>query len=95
MTLSTVALAAPPQNSWKFDFGGGRAAPNAVLVTPQSLYSNENGYGFLRSEKPFSFSVTVPEGDYNVDVGAGQREGFFKHHRQSRSASFDAGKDPD
>ena len=71
MTLSSVAVAAPQQTAWKFDFGGGHAAPDAVHITPQSLYSPEKGYGFLRSEKPFSFSVAVPEGNYKVTLVLG------------------------
>ncbi len=71
MTLSSVAIAAPEQTSWKFDFDGKHGAPDAVRVTPQNLYANERGFGFLRSEKPYSFSVAVPEGNYQVTMVLG------------------------
>jgi lysophospholipase L1-like esterase len=57
-----------PTNSWKFSFGGGFT----------NFYSREEGHGFepgaeimsrekwCESDKPFYFSVVVPEGNYKV-----------------------------
>ena len=59
----------------KFDFG--------KQVVPQTIYSRESGFGFepgadvncgrdsCSSEKPFYFSVKVPEGNYNVRITFG------------------------
>ena len=55
--------------------------------TPTNLYSAEKGFGFepgvelklgsnyVTSDKPFSFSVKLPEGNYNVTVKLGDQAG--------------------
>lgn len=72
----------------KFDLGGTRAAKGYVAVTPETLYSDQLGYGwmpwsatkavdrggsalkgdYITSDKPFYFSVKLPDGNYDVKV---------------------------
>jgi len=80
-----LSLAAAPAKSWRFAFGEAPAAADAVRVTPEELYTAARGYGFepgssakladkgggLTSERPFLFSVKVPEGSYRVRVALG------------------------
>lgn len=88
--------AAPAAVDFKFSFGPGRLAPDAVRVLPSTVYSHELGYGFepgasiqcldrgaadasrshfCTSDKPFFFSVDVPEGDYDVTIVLGDPQG--------------------
>jgi lysophospholipase L1-like esterase len=67
----------------KFEFGAGKAG--WTQVAPGAMYSDAVGYGFepgaavsagdggktATSEKPFYFSVKVPEGNYAVTVAFG------------------------
>jgi lysophospholipase L1-like esterase len=80
--ISAVALAAGSgalraQTSFKFDFSGGKPESGWIQVSPTNFYSAETGYGFepgaevgggdyVTSEKPFLFSVKLPEGNYAV-----------------------------
>lgn len=45
--MGFVITAQAQQNSFKFDFGAGKAAPGYTAVTAQTLYNNATGYGFL------------------------------------------------
>jgi lysophospholipase L1-like esterase len=79
-----LSLAAAPTRSWHFSLGEASAA-DAVRVAPGELYTAARGYGFepgsavtladkgggLTSERPFLFSVKVPEGSYRVTVALG------------------------
>jgi hypothetical protein len=79
--------AAEPATSFAFDFGSGAAQAGYVKVLPGAVYSKEVGYGFdlgtapasfasgVTSEKPFFFSVAVPEGNYNIVVTFGDAAG--------------------
>jgi len=78
-----------------FDFGAPRPAKGHRLVTPDTMYTDESGFGFepgsivraemrrdllaptgfLTSDRPFYFSVAVPEGDYRVTVKLGDARG--------------------
>lgn len=69
------------QTGYKFDFSG-NAQPGWIQVLPTNFYSNETGYGFepgaeiaaaesAASDKPFYFSTTLPEGNYQVTVVLG------------------------
>ena len=70
---------AAAQEVWKFDFGPGTRLP-------QKIYDREAGFGFepgaevacvngfCTSEKPFYFSVALPEGNYNVTVTLGNAQ---------------------
>jgi lysophospholipase L1-like esterase len=73
-----------------FDFTG-RKLPDGVTsvtsVSPQSLYSEVSGFGFepgttviwgsncITSDKPFLFSVRLPEGNYWVNLHLGDEAG--------------------
>ena len=79
--------AAEPATSFAFDFGSGAAQAGYVKVLPGAVYSKEVGYGFdlatapasfasgVTSEKPFFFSVAVPEGNYSIAVTFGDAAG--------------------
>lgn len=74
-------------NAQKFHFGGGKVKPGYIQVLPATNYSAERGYGFefssdlisandyITSNKPFYFSVKLPEGNYNVKVTTGDNKG--------------------
>ena len=77
LPVLTLALAAAAQTSFKFDFGSGQSESGWTHVATTNLYSAEAGYGFepgaevggadyFTSEKPFLFSVKLPEGNYAV-----------------------------
>lgn len=73
-----------PSNSFRFDFG---TQEGYTHVKPEQLYTPESGYGFdygstvtlkddyITSDKPFYFSVKLPEGNYNVKVILGDKKG--------------------
>lgn len=65
---------------FKFDFGAGRGAAGATVVTADAVYTVEKGHGFDLGTKPgtdtpFFFSVAVPEGNYRVTVTLGDAAG--------------------
>lgn len=69
----------------KFDFSTGPAMAGFTRVSPDAAYSNAAGYGYepgaqvetgnngqtTTSDRPFLFSVKVPEGNYDVRVTFG------------------------
>ena len=74
--ILAAATAAGAQTSFKFAFGQ-QAEPGWTLVSATNFYSAETGFGFepgtkvggkdfLTGEKPFLFSVKLPEGNYAV-----------------------------
>lgn len=90
------AAEAQVKTSFKFDFGTTVAASGYTAVTPQTIYSDALGYGFINGEninaatvnkkktvtadyitsnKPFFFSVKIPEGNYDVKVTLGDLNG--------------------
>ena len=78
--LPLIARAAVPL---KFDFGSSDTVPGFIQVLPTTTYSTNLGYGFdldskvitnargCTSDKPFFFSVALPEGNYRVSVTLG------------------------
>lgn len=80
LAAAGVAVAGDPQTSFAFDFSAGRARPGFVSVWHDTAYNKELGYGFdfgtapvalaggVTSDKPFYFSVAVPEGNYRVSI---------------------------
>jgi lysophospholipase L1-like esterase len=74
LALPAVFLLPPPVHgqaaaNWKFDFA----------TSPPGVYSKETGNGLepdfpMSHDKPFFFSVAVPEGNYRVTVTLGDRE---------------------
>ncbi len=84
------------QRSFKFDFGGPKAAAGYIAVSSNSRYTDAKGYGFtnhsdvqdvtrgnkntitadyITSNKPFYFSVKLPEGNYDVKLVLGDVKG--------------------
>lgn len=62
------ALGRPP--ALRFDL----AAPSALSVSRDTVYTRERGHGFLPSASPsgpFSFVIDLPEGNYDVTVRLG------------------------
>ncbi|MGD0740576.1 MAG: rhamnogalacturonan acetylesterase [Terracidiphilus sp.] len=69
----------------KFDFGAGSAKAGYTRVAPMTAYTDGAGFGYesgaqvatgdggntTTSDRPFMFSVKVPEGNYNVAVTIG------------------------
>ena len=76
-----TAHGAAGRTLYRFEFGSSKAGDAAVL--PTTIYSKGRGYGFepgggvaganggATSDKPFFFSVALPEGNYNVTVTFG------------------------
>lgn len=61
---------------FKFDFAAGKPHPGYTLVTPETTYGGERGFGFLEAadstpDKPRLFAVDVDEGNYDVTVRFG------------------------
>jgi lysophospholipase L1-like esterase len=85
MAVAQAALLDPAPIALKFDFSAGPAKPGYTRVAPTAVYTDDAGYGYeagaqvatgdngktTTSEKPFIFSVKVPEGNYNVTVTFG------------------------
>jgi lysophospholipase L1-like esterase len=84
-----TASAQPQKTNFKFQFGSGKPTPGFVQVSPTTTYTPERGYGFdldskvtalegpgcCTSDKPFYFSVKLPEGNYDVTVTLGDPKG--------------------
>jgi len=85
--ITAMAVACPAahaQANFKFNFGS-QIKPGWTQVSPTNLYSIAAGYGFepgadvvapeggnyVASDKPFYFSVKVPEGNYKVTAVLG------------------------
>ena len=79
---------------WKFHFGKEKPAPGFALISENTIYTKELGYGFepganvtcldrggknalrsglCQSDKPFFFSVALPEGNYSVTITFGDQ----------------------
>ena len=83
---SAAADAEMAKPLFKFQFSSGQAAPGCTVVAADMAYSKERGYGFepggqitvkefCTSDKPFFFSIALPEGNYLVTVGLGDPAG--------------------
>ncbi|MGD0388830.1 MAG: rhamnogalacturonan acetylesterase [Tepidisphaeraceae bacterium] len=75
----------------KFSFAPGNPPPGYLHVSPDDIYNADPGYGFepganvaavergaagfVTSDKPFYFSVALPEGNYNVALELGDGAG--------------------
>lgn len=78
--FSAVAVDSPVM---RFDFGGRKPDRGGTAVFPINTYSAAKGFGFepglgvnsgddcVASEKPFLFSVSLPEGNYTVTATFG------------------------
>ena len=79
--LVAGSLTSEAQTSFKFVFGD-QTRPGWVAVSPTTFYAEASGYGFetgaevsgadtAASERPFYFSVRLPEGNYRVTATLG------------------------
>ena len=73
----------------RFDFGTGKVPPGFQRVLPKTVFSAATGFGFepgaaivsddgsdfCESERPFFFSVALPEGNYRVTFTPGNGAG--------------------
>lgn len=77
LILSSAGLHAQINTSYKFNFGSNKTAAAYLPVYSKDSYTPEKGWGFdfntgINTEnKPFYFSVMVPEGNYKVTVTLG------------------------
>lgn len=68
--------------TFKFDFSSDKKVQEGFTkITPATLFNNEQGYGYDfqpawdgKSNKPFFFSVNVPDGNYRVTVTLGSKD---------------------
>jgi lysophospholipase L1-like esterase len=84
-SIAAVCMAQPGPPPLKFDFSAGPGRPGYTRVGPSSVYRDEVGYGYepgaqvasgdsgktTTSERPFTFSARVPEGNYTVTITMG------------------------
>ncbi len=96
LAMTVGACAQAEKSSFKFDFGSGKIEPGYIQILPDTVYTQECGYGFepgaqiaamdrnaddalkgdfCTSDRPFYFSVKLPEGNYKVTVTLGDRGG--------------------
>ena len=79
--MMTVGALLSQAQTFKFDFTSGKkTAEGFTKITPQSIYSDSQGYGYDfktswdgKSDKAFFFSVKVPDGNYKVTAILGTR----------------------
>jgi lysophospholipase L1-like esterase len=83
--LTGACLSQSATATLKFDFSGGPGKPGYTRVSPALVYTDEIGYGYepsaqvalgdngktTTSERPFTFSAKVPEGNYTVTLTFG------------------------
>ena len=73
--LKRALTSDPDATSFKFDLRA-NAAPGFTAISASTSYSDDRGYGFdfatrPGGDRPFFFSVAVPEGNYRVTVTLG------------------------
>ncbi len=84
VVLLAVSVYAEQPSHLKFDFNPLKAVAGNVQILSSTAYASELGYGFdlgskvetvdrpgCGSDRPFFFSVKLPEGNYNVTVTLG------------------------
>ena len=85
--LSTVSSASAQRTDFKFKMGSGKTPRGFIQIKPTTVFTLKKGYGidfasevnvggqrgesFITANKPFFFSVNVPEGNYKVTVTIG------------------------
>ncbi|MCC8174538.1 MAG: rhamnogalacturonan acetylesterase [Odoribacter sp.] len=75
-----LAFSVNAQELFKFDFTEGKAKKGFIKVNPSDGYNDETGYGYdlidsyAGENKPFFFSVKVPDGNYRVRVTLGSKK---------------------
>lgn len=97
--LMALALVQAKAESFKFDFTTGTAMEGYTKITPSSDYRTDTGFGYDvtepwdgKSNKPFLFSVKVPDGNYRVTVTLGSKnsEGSTVVRAESRRLFYEA-----
>lgn len=81
LTLGLLAATAIEAQTFKFDFTTGKNAKEGyTLITPADRYTPEKGYGYdlqpspeKKSNAPFFFSVSLPDGNYRVTAIIGSK----------------------
>jgi len=89
--LLAISSGAQAKWNYRFNFAPGDAAAGYLRVSPDEEYTMDSGYGFepggtvvavdrgkggfVTSDKPFYFSVALPEGNYSVTLKLGDPAG--------------------
>lgn len=82
IALFAISLYMANAQTFKFDFTSSKKAQAGfVKVTSNTLFSNDAGFGYDfdtawdgKGNKPFFFSVVVPDGNYRVTVTLGSKQ---------------------
>jgi len=82
--LVSSATSAQPTTSYRFSFIPTTPDPDSIAITPATTYTHTQHYGFdlataptplraggVTADRPFFFSVDLPEGNYTVTVTLG------------------------
>jgi lysophospholipase L1-like esterase len=74
--LAAFTAQAQAEQAYRFAFGSVKAPAQFTHVSPDTTYSTARGFGFEpgaqpNADKPFYFSVDLPEGNYKVTVTLG------------------------
>ena len=73
------------ETGYGFEFSSDLLAPSVKTKT-----SAQDDY--ITSSKPFYFSVKLPDGNYNVKVSLGDKNGGVRYYDQSRMQKTDGGE---
>lgn len=82
MILAVFLVLTSYAQVYKFDFTSDKKVKEGyVKVTSETLFNEEQGYGYDlqpawdgKSNQPFFFSVNVPDGNYKVTVTLGSKD---------------------
>jgi len=91
-TLLISTFCAAQKVEYKFDFEQGKTLKGYTAITSKDRFSAEKGYGYdlqpssAGENKPFYFSVQVPDGNYKVTVkiGSANKAGITTVRGESR-----------
>jgi lysophospholipase L1-like esterase len=83
---AAVAQTLPTASDLKFSFSTTAPPPGFIAVPPTAIYSKDIGYGFepgasvhettfATSDKPFYFSIALPEGNHTIKLTLGDPQG--------------------
>ncbi|WP_321478726.1 rhamnogalacturonan acetylesterase [uncultured Bacteroides sp.] len=81
--LATSIMSQAQQTNFSFYFNNKKKKENkeAIRISPQCIFSDSIGYGYdlqpapsAKSNRPFYFSVNVPDGNYKVTVTLGSKK---------------------
>src|SRR3954470_22033117 len=76
IAMGTTLYGAGAGTTFRFEFREGDTHAGWIRVSPEMVYTKDAAYGFdlgtrPSQGKPFAFSVSLPEGNYNVSVRLG------------------------